>query len=292
MGHLISLVYLKKKEIDTIFKIANKLKKSKRHYLKDKTLAMIFEKPSLRTKVSFDVAMTQLGGHAIYLGWDEIQLGKRESIGDAAKVFSRYVDGIMARLFEQEKIIELAKNSEIPVINGLTDFNHPCQALADLYTIKQKKKKLKGLKLVFLGDGTNNTCHSLIYGCEKMGLKMVVSCPAKYKPKIKGKYRVISDPKSAVAAADVVYTDTWVSMGQEKQKFIREKAFKGFQVNAELISLAKKKALVMHCLPAHRGEEITDDVIESKNSVIFDQAENRLHVQKALLLTLLSAKRG
>lgn len=287
MGHLISLVYLKKKEIDTIFKTANKLKKSKRHYLKDKSLAMIFEKPSLRTKVSFDVAMTQLGGHAIYLGWDEIQLGKRESIGDAAKVFSRYVDGIMARLFEHEKIIELAKNSEIPVINGLTDFNHPCQALADLYTIKQKKKKLKGLKLVFLGDGSNNTCHSLIYGCEKMGLEMVVSCPSKYKPKIRGKYRIVSDPKSAVAAADVVYTDTWVSMGQEKQKKRRIRDLKRYQLNSKLLKFAKRNAIVMHPLPAHRGSEITSKVMDGKQSVVFDQAENRLHVQKAILYLLM-----
>ena len=170
---------------------------------------------------------------------------------------------------------------------GLTDFNHPCHALADLYTIKQKKKKLKGLKLVFLGDGSNNTCHSLIYGCEKMGLKMVVSCPSKYKPKIKGKYRVVSDPKSAVAAADVVYTDTWVSMGQEKQKKRRIRDLKRYQLNSKLLKFAKRNAIVMHPLPAHRGLEITSKIMDSKQSVVFDQAENRLHVQKAILYLLM-----
>ncbi len=285
MKDLLSTKKLTKKEIELIFKTTDKLKNKKKPLLKNKLLAMIFEKPSTRTRVSFETAMFHLGGHAIFLSKSDTQLERGETIADTAKVLSRYVDCIIARLFEHKKMLELAKYSSIPIINGLDDLEHPCQALTDLYTIKQKKKKLKGLKIVFLGDGTNNTFHSFIYLCGKFGMKAIVSCPSNHKPKIKAKYKIIEDPKEAVKDADVLYTDTYVSMGEKDHHRIED--LKKYQVNSKLLKLAKKNAIVMHPLMAHRGVEITSKVMDGKQSVIFDQAENRLHVQKAILYLLL-----
>jgi ornithine carbamoyltransferase len=285
MKNLLSTKNLTAKEVEQIFKTTDKLKNKKKPLLKNKVLAMIFEKPSTRTRVSFETAMFHLGGHAIFLSKNDIQLGRGETIADTARVLSRYVDGIMARLFEHKKMLELAKYSSVPVINGLDDLEHPCQALTDLYTIKQKKK-LKGLKIVFLGDGRNNTFTSLIYLCNKFGMNVFVSCPSKYKPKIKAKYKWIKNPVEAVKDADVIYTDTFVSMGQEMENEKRLKDLKDYQLNSNLLKLAKKNAIVMHPLPAHREKEITSKVMDGKNSVVFDQAENRLHVQKAILYLL------
>jgi ornithine carbamoyltransferase len=286
MKNLLSTKNLTRKEVELIFKTTDKLKNKKKPLLKNKVLAMIFEKPSTRTRVSFETAMLHLGGHAIFLSKNDIQLGRGETIADTAKVLSRYINCIMARLFKHEKMLELAKYSSVPVINGLDDLEHPCQALADLYTIKQKKK-LKGLKILFLGDGANNTFHSLIYLCNKFGINVAVSCPSKYKPKIRAKYKWVKEQKEAVKDADVLYTDTFVSMGQEKEDKKRLKDLKDYQLNSNILKLAKKKAIVMHPLPAHRGTEITSKVMNSKKSVIFDQAENRLHVQKAILYILI-----
>ena len=287
MKDLLSTKNLTKKQVLEIFKWTDKLKHKKKPLLKDKTLGMIFEKPSLRTKASFEAAITHLGGHSIFLPNAEIKLGERESIADVSRVLSRYVDAIVARLFEHKTMLELAKYSSVPVINGLDDLEHPCQALTDLYTIKQKKKKLKGLKIVFLGDGQNNTFYSLIYICNKFGMDVVVSCPDKYKPKIKAKFKIIKDPKKAVKNVDVIYTDTFISMGLESKKKKRLKDLKKYQVNKNLVKHAKRNYIFLHCLPAHRGHEVTADVIENKNSVVFDEAENRLHVQKAILYLLM-----
>jgi len=287
MKNLLSTKKLTKKEIELIFKTTDKLKNKKKPLLKNKVLAMIFEKPSTRTRVSFETAMFHLGGHSIFLSKSDTQLGRGETIADTAKVLSRYVDCIMARLFEHNKMLELAKYSSVPVINGLDDLEHPCQALTDLYTIKQKNKKLKGLKIVFLGDGTNNTFHSLIYLCEKFGMKTIVSCPSNYKPKIRAKYKIIEDPREAVKDADVIYTDTFVSMGLESKKKKRLKDLKNYQLNSSLLRLANRDVIIMHPLAAHRGIEITSKVMDGKKSVIFDQAENRLYVQKAILYLLI-----
>lgn len=284
MRHLISINDLTKSEVTKIFKVTDKLKKVKKPLLKDKVLAMIFEKPSTRTRVSFEVAMLQLGGHAIFLGKNDIQLVRGESIADTARVLSRYVDAIMARVYEHSTIQELAKYSSVPVINGLSDLEHPCQALTDAYTIL-KNKGLKG-KIVFLGDGTNNTFASLIKLCEMFGMNVVVSCPSKYKPRVKGKYKIIENPAEAVKGADVLYTDTFVSMGEEEEVKKRLNDMHGYQLNAKLVTLAKNP-IVMHPLPAHRGTEITSDVMDGPRSVIFEQAENRLHVQKAILYLML-----
>jgi len=301
---LISIHDLNPSEIKDIFDLATKLKKmqkdnEKHEYLWAKSLAMIFEKPSTRTRVSFEIGMWQLGGLAINLDQESIGLGIRESIGDVAKTLSRFADAILVRTFEHSKAIELAKNSTVPVINGLSDLLHPCQALADLFTIQENKGKLKGLKLAYIGDG-NNVCHSLMLAAAKTGLNMAVACPKGYEPneeiaklafadaKQAGvEIDILNDPVVAVKDADVVYTDVWASMGQEKQKAKRAKIFQKYQVNKELMKLAKPDAIVMHCLPAHRGEEITNDVVDGKQSVVFDQAENRLHVQKAILTLLL-----
>ncbi len=285
--NLISAADLSKKDILKIFKLTDKLKNKRKPLLKDKILAMIFEKPSTRTRTSFEVAMEHLGGHAIYLSKNDMQLGRGESVSDTAKVLSRYVDGIMARLFLHSTMKELANHSSVPVINGLDNFEHPCQALADLYTIWKKKKNLRNLKIVFLGDGANNTFHSLIYLCEKFGMDVVVSCHHFYKPKISARYKVMIHPKEAVKNADILYTDTWTSMGQESQEERRLKDLRDYQLDSYLLSLAKKNCIVMHPMPMHRHQEITEEVINSKNSVIFEQAENRLHVQKAVLYNLL-----
>ena len=289
-------------EIAELFVLTDKLKREKDAYsglLKGKTLALIFQKPSNRTRVSFEVGMYQLGGNSIYLSPGEINLGVRETIKDVAKTLSRYVDAIVIRTFAHNNVLELAEHASIPVINGLSDLLHPCQALADIYTIREKCKKLQGVKLAYIGDG-NNVCHSLLYGCARVGINIHVATPAGYGPDasvVKEAQALAKDsgaliklfrkPQDAVKNADVVYTDVWASMGQEKEAQKRKKAFKGFQINQELLKAAAKDVLIMHCLPAHRGEEITDEVIDSSNSIVFDQAENRMHVQKAILIKLL-----
>ena len=293
--HFLSDDDLSREETAMLFRRAGELKaRPIQPLLPNKMLAMIFAKPSTRTRVSFEVGMVQLGGHAIYLGMQDMQLKRGETIADTARTLSRYCDGIMARLFSHDDIVELAKHSTIPVINGLTDLLHPCQALADLMTVQEKKGKLEGLKLAYVGDGGSNVAHSLIRAGSKMGMNVVIGCPKEYSPKkeiLKGtKTRVTQNPKEAVRGADVVYTDTWVSMGTEAQATERELKMKPYQVNSALMRLAKKDAIFMHCLPAHRGYEVTNEVIDGKQSVVWDQAENRLHVQKALLAMLLGRK--
>lgn len=299
---MISIKDLSTKEIEEIFDLTDKLKKNKARFksaLAGKTLALIFQKPSNRTRVSFEVGMYQLGGNSLYLAPHEINLGVRESIEDVAKTLSRYVDAIVLRTFEHKNIIELAKFATVPVINGLSDFSHPCQALADIYTIREKFKDFKGKTLAYVGDG-NNVCHSLLFTCAKVGLNMNVGSPKGFEPDAevvkyargaaktkKAEIKLFNNAGEAVKDADVIYTDVWASMGEEKEIEERRRIFKDFQINRELLKLAKEDALIMHCLPAHRGEEITDDVIDSKNSVVFDQAENRMHVQKAILIKLL-----
>ncbi len=293
---LLTLEDMSKKEIENILKLGIKIKKRPSHYagrLKGKTLAMIFDKPSTRTRVSFDVGIYQLGGHPIMMKGDECGLDERESTADVARTLSRFCDGIMIRTFEQEIVDDLATYGSIPVINGLTDKYHPCQVLADAMTIYEQKKKLKGVKLAFIGDG-NNIANSLMHLADKTGLELVVCTPKGYEPKkevvnkIAGKnISITNNISEAVKNVDYIYTDAWASMGQEKEAAKRKKVFKNFQVNKEVVSKAAKDVKILHCLPAHRGEEITDEVIDSANSVVFEQAENRLHVQKAILLKLL-----
>jgi len=266
--------------------------------LSRRTLAMIFEKPSLRTRVSFEAAMTQLGGHAINLDQQHIGLGKRESVEDAARVLGRMCDAIMARTFSQQAVETLAAHAGVPVINGLTDKLHPCQAMGDMLTILERFGKIQGLTVVFVGDG-NNVARSLSMACAKLGANFILSCPAGYELEAQWldacraasdgrcEIRIENDPAKAVAEADVIYTDTWVSMGQEKEKQKRLQDFRPYQVNDNLLSAAKRDAVVMHCLPAYRGNEITDSVIDGPRSVVFEQAENRLHFQRALLEVLI-----
>ena len=285
--HFISINDLTSAEIKKIFDLAISLKKNPQKYskvLKDKTLAMIFEKPSLRTRVSFEAGMTQLGGHAIYLGPNDIQMGVRETPSDIARNLERMADIIMARVFEHQKLIDLSKDTKVPVINGLSDLEHPCQAMADILTVLEKKKKLKGLKVAFIGDGDNNVTRSLFYLCGKLGIDFICAAPLGYGLKM-GKET--TDPKEAIKNADVVITDTWVSMGDEKEKKTRLKIFPPYQINKKLMKLAKPDAIFMHCLPAYRGYEVTNEVIDGPQSVVFDEAENRLHVQKAIMLFLL-----
>lgn len=268
--------------------------------LKGKTLGMIFEKSSTRTRVSFEVGMLQLGGHALFLSSNDIQIGRGETISDTAKVLSEYIDGIMIRTFGHDKIEELANAATIPVINGLTDTYHPCQALADLLTIKEIKGSLKGLKLAYIGDG-NNVVHSLMLACAKTGIDIAIASPKGYEPdadivkfaeeaaEIQGsKVLVTQSPIDAIKDADIVYADVWTSMGYEQENITRLEVFKPYQINAELIKHAKPDYLFMHCLPAHRGEEVTGEIIDGPNSVVFHQAGNRLHAQKAVLVDLLS----
>jgi len=297
---LASLDHLTREEIEQILKTSELLKfqllRGQEHpLLKGKTLAMVFEKPSTRTRVSFEVGMWQLGGYALYLSATDLQLGRGETIGDTAQTLSRYVKGIMARVFSHQTILDLIQHSKVPVINGLSDFSHPCQGLADLFTVYEKKGRFEDLKLAYVGDG-NNVAHSLIDGCSKVGMNIVLACPKGYEPDSKvvtmgkreakkngSEVRVTVDPKEAVKGADVIYTDVWASMGKEKEHSERVKILKPYQVNSKLVKGAKEDYIFMHCLPAHRGEEVTDEVADSKNSVIFDQAENRLHTQKALM---------
>jgi len=282
------------KIIDYGIKLKKQLKKdSHKPILKNKTLAMIFEKPSTRTRVSFETGMFQLGGHALNLSSSELQLSRGESVEDTAKTLSRYVDVIMARVYDQKILEILAKNSDVPVINGLSNSFHPCQTLADLMTIKEKKKKLKGLKIAWIGDG-NNVCNSLIYGCSKTGINISIATPKGFEPdktvikKSKKKITIVltTDPQDAVKNADVVITDTFTSIHNRDKK--REKKFlPKFQVNPSLMKKAKKNAIFLHCLPAKRGKEVTSSVIDGSQSVVWDQAENRLHSQKALLVSLI-----
>ncbi len=305
---LISIHDLEIGEVALILDVAAKLKRKQKkgephQYLKGKTLAMLFSKASTRTRTSFEVGFFQLGGHPIYLSDDASQIGRGEPVKDTARVLSRFVDGIMIRTFSHESVIELAKYASIPVINGLTDLLHPCQALTDLFTIQEKMKVLKGRKMVYVGDG-NNMAHSLMYAAAKVGMNMVCACPKGYQPdpKVLAEAQedaahtgctitVEEDVMKAVKGADVLYTDTWASMGQEEEHDARKKIFAPYQINAELLAAARPEAIVMHCLPAYRGEEITDGVIEGPQSVVFDQAENRLHVQKAIMALLMSDER-
>jgi len=304
LRHLLTDQDLTEKEIWKLFELAKELKgkqkaKLPHRLLEGKSLAMIFQKPSTRTRVSFEVAMAQLGGRALYLSSSDLQLSRGESIGDTARTLSRYVDGIMARVFDHQDIIKLAENSSVPVINGLSDSFHPCQALTDLFTIWEKRGSLKDLTISFIGDGDNNVTNSLLLTSARLGVNFKVGCPERYKTqknildsakddilKNKIKVEIFSDPKEAVKEAEVIYTDVWVSMGREDAKE-RMEALSPFQVNQELLSFAKKNVMVMHCLPAHRGQEIADEVIDGPNSIVFDQAENRLHLQKAVLTFLL-----
>jgi ornithine carbamoyltransferase len=293
-------------EIWETFDVALKMKKDRWAYadsLKGKTLALIFEKPSLRTRTTFDVGIQQLGGFSLYLSPDEIKLGKRESVYDIAKNLERMVEGIMIRTFAHQIVIDMAKYAKIPVINGLTDYSHPCQAMADFLTILEikggEKKDIKGLKLCYVGDG-NNVAHSLMFTGAKLGVNVTVACPQGYEPnktafaqssedakQTGAKIEVVNDPKEAVKNTDVIYTDVWASMGQEAEAESRRKIFLPYQVNDELVALANKDVIFMHCLPAHRGDEVTDSVIDAPYSVVFQEAENRLHAQKAIMYKLM-----
>ena len=299
MEHLLKLLDLTTEDITDILNLADQLKYEQKNgikhkHLEGKTLGMIFQKSSTRTRVSFEVGMYQLGGSALFLSPRDLQIGRGEPIQDTARVLSRYLDGIMIRTFEQKEVEDLAKYGSIPIINGLTDFAHPCQVLADLMTIKEFKGKLKGLKLAFIGDG-NNMANSLIVGCLKMGMKVAIASPKGYEPDkevlefAKGNpdFLLTTDIYEAAKDADAIYTDVWSSMGMEAEIEERKKAFKDYQVNAKLMEVANDKCLVLHCLPAHRGEEITEDVFEKHADEIFEEAENRLHAQKAVLVKLL-----
>lgn len=306
MKHFVAIADLSADEVQELLDLALKLKteyfkKGNPPLLKGKVLGMIFQKPSLRTRVSFDMAMRHMDGDALYLSPNEIGLGKRESIADVARVLSGYVQALMARVFEHDHILELAKWSEVPVINGLSDYNHPCQALADALTIQEKFGKARGLNVAYVGDG-NNVAASLMHACTKLGWNFTIATPEGYdlKPKAVGiakdiseetgsKLSFLRDPHAAVKGAQVIYTDTWTSMGQEEETARREKAFPPYQVNAQLVGEADKDVIVMHCLPAHRNHELTDEVADGPHSVIFPQAHNRLHAQKAILARLFGA---
>ncbi|MBU2507873.1 MAG: ornithine carbamoyltransferase [Bacteroidetes bacterium] len=297
---LVSINDLTLEEIYQIFDVSKTLKEKKltgeSHKILDgKTLGMIFAKPSTRTRISFETGIYQLGGIGMYFGPNDLQLGKSENIHDTAKVLSRYLDGIMIRTFAHKDVVDLAHYSSIPVINGLTDLLHPCQVLTDLFTILEKRRTFSGLKFAYLGDG-NNMAHSLLHGCSKVGLDLAISTPSGYKPNeqivknamknakyMGSKVEIIDDPVEAVKNADIVYTDVWASMGQESEASERRNHFMNYQVNSDLVKNAKEDYLFMHCLPAHRGDEVTDEVADSLNSIIFDEAENRLHVQKAVM---------
>ena len=299
MKHLLKLADLSKEEILTVLNLADQLKYERKNgvageYLKGKKLGMIFQKSSTRTRVSFEVGMYELGGYALFLSNRDLQIGRGEPVEDTARVLSRYLDGIMIRTFEQKEVEDLAQYGSIPIINGLTDYAHPCQVLADLMTIRECKGSFRGLKLCFVGDG-NNMANSLMVGCIKTGMKFSIACPKGYEPdaalmtwaKENGDFTITEDVSEAMRDADVVYTDVWTSMGQEEEKEKRIKAFKGFQINADNMRAAKNDAMVQHCLPAHRGEEITADVFEAHADEIFEEAENRLHAQKAVLCKLM-----
>lgn len=305
MKHFLAVSDFTRDELEAMLDLAVRLKQERRRganapVLKGKVLAMVFQKPSLRTRVSFDMAMRHLGGDALYLSPDEIGLGKRESIADVSRVLSGYVDAIMARVFAHQHILDLAKYASVPVINGLSDFNHPCQAMADVLTMREHFGRLQGLNVTFVGDG-NNVAVSLLMACARLGMNFTLASPQGFDLPVEvvtqgqvmasgsgARVRLLRDPHEAVRAADVIYTDTWTSMGQEKQAEDRAKVFPPYQVNARLVSEADAGVIVMHCLPAHRGQEITDEVADGPHSMLFPQAENRMHAQKAILMTLLT----
>jgi ornithine carbamoyltransferase len=299
MKHLLKMLDLSSEEIIEILDLADQLKYEKRNgiahpRLAGKSLGMIFQKSSTRTRVSFETGMYQLGGQALFLSSRDLQIGRGEPVQDTARVLSRFLDCIMIRTFEQKEVEDLAKYGSIPIINGLTDFAHPCQVLADLQTIREKKGKLEGLKMAFIGDG-NNMANSLIVGALKVGMRFSLACPDDYQPPKEilefayenGNFEMTNDPLKAAEGADVVITDVWASMGQEEEKAVREKAFAGFQINSELMEKTNSGCMVLHCLPAHRGEEITEEVLEAHADEIFEEAENRLHAQKAVLVKLM-----
>ena len=300
MKHLLKMLDLSKEEIIDILNLADQLKYELKHgiphpHLKGKSLGMIFQKASTRTRVSFETGMHQLGGHPLFLSSTDLQIGRGEPVQDTARVLSRYIDGIMIRTFEQKEVEDLAEFGDIPVINGLTDFSHPCQVLADLMTIRELKGRFDGLKMCYIGDG-NNMANSLIVGCLKVGMAVSVACPNGYEPdaqilefaKDYDNFALTTSPKEAAENADVLITDVWASMGQEQEAKERAKIFTGFQINDELLSVAKPDAIVLHCLPAHREEEITAKVFEAHAKEIFEEAENRLHAQKAVLVKLMA----
>ena len=302
MKHLLKLLDLSKDEIFEILELADELKKKQKagvehHYLKGKSLGMIFQKSSTRTRVSFEVGMYQLGGQALFLSKNDLQIGRGEPVQDTARTLSRFLDGIMIRTYGQDEVENLAKYGSIPIINGLTDFAHPCQVLADLQTIREHKGGFDGRKLTFIGDGANNMANSLIVGCLKAGMDVAIATPDAYQPdksvldfakSYGNKLLVTSDIAKAAKDADVLYTDVWASMGMEAEVEERNRAFKVFQINAEVMKYAKPDAMVQHCLPAQRGQEITDEVIEAHAGEIFDEAENRLHAQKAVMVKLMA----
>jgi ornithine carbamoyltransferase len=303
--HMISLEDYTPQELESLFELAARLKAHPADHaraLQGKTLAMVFQKASTRTRVSFEVGMFELGGHALFLGQDDIQLHRGETLADTARVLSRFCDVIMARVFAHQDILDLARYGSVPVINGLSDLLHPCQALADYFTLRERRGAIRGLKVAYVGDG-NNVCHELMLGAVKLGLAIAVATPEGYRPDAEITRRstaeaerlgspvpsIGADPMAAVAGADLVYTDVWASMGQEAEAEARAAVFQGYQVTPAMMAAAGPKAVFMHCLPAHRGEEVAAEVIDGPQSVVFDEAENRLHVQKAVLLRLLGA---
>jgi ornithine carbamoyltransferase len=304
---LLSIHDLSTMEVNKILDLATTLKTQlkngeQHHLLKGKTLGMILQKSSTRTRVSFEVGMWQLGGYALFLNANDMQIGRGEPVKDTARVLSRYLDGIMIRTSSHDEVIEMAKYADIPVINALTEMMHPCQALTDIFTVMEHKGKLAGLKMAYIGDG-NNMVHSLIQACAKVGMDIAIATPPGYEPdaSIVAESRIVAqemgstitishDPLAMAANADVLYTDVWASMGRETEQNIRKVAFAGYQINEAVMNVAKPDAIVLHCLPAHRGEEITDEVMESQQSVVFDQAENRLHVQKAIMVLLMKQR--
>ena len=302
---LLSLQDLTGEEIVNLLELTEQLKQDNyqlNNQLKGKTVALVFQKPSNRTRVSFEVGIFQLGGNCVYLGPTEINLGVRESTADVSKTLSRYLDGIVARTHAHQDVIELAEHSSVPIINGLSDLYHPCQALTDIFSIKEKFGKTEGLTLAYIGDG-NNVCNSLLLGCAKVGLNMRIATPPNYEPQkniielaegyakeTNTEITVTNSPQDAVKGADVIYSDVWVSMGQEEESKKRLNDFNGYQINEKLTDLATKDFIFMHCLPAHRGQEVTAEVIDGEHSIVFDQAENRLHTQKAILISLLGEK--
>ena len=301
MKHLLKMLDLSKEEIIDILNLADQLKYDLKHniahrHLQGKTLGMIFQKSSTRTRVSFETGMFQLGGQALFLSSRDLQIGRGEPVQDTARVLSRYLDGIMIRTFEQKEVEDLAEYGSIPIINGLTDFCHPCQVLADLMTIREHKGRFEGLKMCYIGDG-NNMANSLIVGGLKVGMEVAVACPAGYEPDAAilefanqtGKFTFTNDVKEAAKDADVIFTDVWASMGQEGEAEKRRQAFEGvYQINDDLLRVAKPDVMIQHCLPAHRGEEITAEVFEAHAEEIFDEAENRLHAQKAVMVKLMA----
>lgn len=301
MKHLLKLLDCTPEEITSILDLADQLKYERKHHishrlLEGKSIGLIFQKSSTRTRVSFETGMFQLGGQALFLSSRDLQIGRGEPVQDTARVLSRYLDGIMIRTYEQKEVEDLAKYGSIPIINGLTDFCHPCQVLADLMTIREKYGVLKGLKMCYIGDG-NNMANSLTVGALKVGMSVSLGCPEGYFPdqtiidfakQYPGKFQIISNPVEAAADADVVYTDVWASMGQEGEAAKRREVFKGYQINDAVMASAKPDAMVMHCLPAHREEEITAKVFEQHADEIFDEAENRLHAQKAVMVRLMA----